>query len=136
MPQDHGWIGRGRVQMARVDGALVLRINRVTTQGSRLQKPIRDFFRAEGRKLNKDYAGRFDVTIWIETTGAKRFDVDNVAKACLDALTGAVWRDDSQVTRLSVEKLEGERDQVFICARLAKATGHAEFEALLRKIPA
>jgi Holliday junction resolvase RusA-like endonuclease len=36
-----------------------------------------------------------------------RFDLDNAAKACLDALNGVAWEDDSQVARLVVEKSYG-----------------------------
>lgn len=36
-----------------------------------------------------------------------RCDVDNVAKAVLDALTGVTWEDDTQVARLVVEKSYG-----------------------------
>ncbi len=36
-----------------------------------------------------------------------RQDVDNVAKAVLDALTGVAWLDDAQVARLVVEKSYG-----------------------------
>lgn len=36
-----------------------------------------------------------------------RFDVDNCAKAALDALNGVAWADDSQVARLVVEKTYG-----------------------------
>ena len=36
-----------------------------------------------------------------------RCDVDNVAKAVLDALTGVAWADDAQVQRLVVEKSYG-----------------------------
>lgn len=46
-----------------------------------------------------------------------RCDVDNAAKAVLDALTGVAWNDDSQVARLVVEKTystEG-RTTVRIC---------------------
>jgi Holliday junction resolvase RusA-like endonuclease len=36
-----------------------------------------------------------------------RCDVDNAAKAVLDALNGVAWEDDSQVQRLVVEKSYG-----------------------------
>ena len=36
-----------------------------------------------------------------------RPDVDNATKAVLDALNGVAWEDDSQVTRLVVEKTYG-----------------------------
>ena len=48
---------------------------------------------------------------------AKRPDAENVAKAVLDAGTGALWRDDAQVSRLTVEKqigAQGERPYVQI----------------------
>lgn len=38
-----------------------------------------------------------------------RPDADNYAKACLDALNRVAWRDDSQVTRLTVEKMPRTR---------------------------
>jgi crossover junction endodeoxyribonuclease RusA len=133
--RDQGWTGRGKVQMAHHDDAIILRINKVTTQGGRLKKMVRDFFRDEGRRVSKDYSSQFEVAIWIESTGARRFDVDNVAKGCLDALTGAVWRDDSQVKRLTVEKLEGERDRIFVSARPTEADDRSALNSFLAALP-
>ena len=36
-----------------------------------------------------------------------RPDLNKLSRACLDALTGIVWRDDSQVVRLEAEKEYG-----------------------------
>lgn len=35
---------------------------------------------------------------------AKKPDADNLAKSLLDALTGLLWRDDSQISSLTIEK--------------------------------
>lgn len=42
---------------------------------------------------------------------SKRPDVENVAKAVLDAGSGVVWRDDAQVARLVVVKHIGAQDE-------------------------
>lgn len=45
-------------------------------------------------------------------------DADNIAKCVLDALNGVAWDDDTQVTRLSVLKLDrfvGAQEQTSIC---------------------
>ena len=35
-------------------------------------------------------------------------DLDNLAKSVLDALTGILWKDDSQIVKLVIEKVYGE----------------------------
>lgn len=42
---------------------------------------------------------------------AKKPDAENVAKAVLDAATGVVWLDDSQVTDLRIRKVIGEQGE-------------------------
>lgn len=44
-----------------------------------------------------------------------RPDVDNLAKFVNDASQGILWRDDSQVVRLTVEKVWAEEDKTTIC---------------------
>ena len=47
---------------------------------------------------------------------SSRPDVDNYAKSVMDALTGVVWKDDSQIIKLSISKLYGEpRLEIEIC---------------------
>lgn len=111
------WIGRGRVQAANVKDSLHLRVDAVTTQSRRFKSLIGDFFRTEFKRVRPKW-GPYEVTILIEhTANSPRHDVDNVAKAVLDALTGVVFHDDSQVERLLVEKTEGERARVKVRAR-------------------
>ena len=42
----------------------------------------------------------------------KRPDCDNLAKSILDALNGLVYKDDKQITYLSIEKLYGEENKI------------------------
>lgn len=44
-------------------------------------------------------------------------DVDKLARAVLDALTGILWADDSQVTALGVRKVYGEPERLEIAVR-------------------
>ena len=47
-------------------------------------------------------------------------DLDNLAKALLDSLTGNVFDDDHQVARLLVERRQAEREGIWL---LAEAMG-------------
>jgi len=64
-----------------------------------------------GSRLQWPLDARYEVTIVTYFANARRRDVDNVAKACLDALNGVAWRDDSQVMRLVVERGEVDKAQ-------------------------
>lgn len=111
------WEGRGQIRIARGEGAVWLRLDALTTQTRTLKRTADRFFRKEARWLRPAYAGEFSVDVGIETTpAAPRMDVDNVAKAVLDALTGAVYRDDSQVARLLVERAQGEAPRIWVRA--------------------
>ena len=105
MRDDHGWRGGGRFRVARLGERLLIRFTGLTSRGGALKKDLGDFFRKDYRDWRADFRP-YEVAIRIDITdeAPKRLDVDNVAKAVLDALTGAVWKDDSQVMRLTVEK--------------------------------
>lgn len=123
-PTNHGWHGRGSVRLARVGRSLVVRIDAVTTRGGRLKKEVAGFFRHEYRQQRPTH-DPWVVTIWVVGEQG-RFDVDNVAKACLDALTGVIWHDDSQVRRLTVEKLDGDGRRIIVQATPGTPTDGVE----------
>lgn len=131
---EHGWRGSGRFRVARVDGCLVLQFASITTKRTRLNAEIGDFFRKHYRKQGPSpgkFLGPFEVRIFVECVNPhRRVDADNVAKACLDALTGILWRDDSQVQRLRVDKLAAEHDRVTVSVAPAGGDGAAA-DALL-----
>lgn len=57
-------------------------------------------------------ARRCRVTVNVYMPDARRRDVDNVLKASLDALSAArVYEDDSQIVRLTVERMGIDRDR-------------------------
>lgn len=111
------WVGRGKVQAVMTGDELNLRVDAVTTQTRRFKSLIGEFFRLEFKRARPKY-GPYEVVIRIERSPTSPVhDVDNVAKAVLDALTGIVFHDDSQVHRLEVTKVDGERPRVSVLAR-------------------
>lgn len=52
---------------------------------------------------------RFRLELLIVPGNARRFDLDNVAKAVADALTGIAWTDDSQVWTIALRRTEIDR---------------------------
>ena len=110
--------GKGKIQIAYRGDTALLRIDAVTTQTRRLKKLVADFCRREVASCRPMF-GPFEVHIWTSVMAEKRgaHDVDNIAKACLDALNGVFWRDDRQVVRLTSEKFEGDANQIAILVR-------------------
>lgn len=62
-----------------------------------------------------------DMVVWIDlhVTTARRFDIDNAAKLILDALTGVVWDDDSQVSELYVRRVRTDKAGTWVRVRRA-----------------
>ncbi len=109
------WIQSGKVR-ARLDegGALEVRCTGLTTQTKYYKSLLKEFFRKDFPKLRPGF-GDYAVHIVMEHTGeAPWMDLDNLAKALLDSLTGNVFEDDHQVARLLVERRAGEREGIWM----------------------
>ena len=109
-----GWIGTGKVR-AREQGEVVeITIDGLTTQAKYYKPLVYEFMRKEWRGSRPSY-GDFTVEIVMQHIGDPPWmDLDNLAKALLDAIKGYLFHDDAQVARLRVERQEGERERIAI----------------------
>lgn len=118
------WTGRGKVRARAVDGGVEIAIDGITTQARYYKPLVYEFFRLEFQ--HRPRWGDFEVEIRMAHAGeAPRLDLDNLAKALLDALKGFVFHDDHQIAVLHCEREAGERDRIFVRAVARKGGGTA-----------
>jgi crossover junction endodeoxyribonuclease RusA len=112
---DAAWVGRGRVRARELDhGGLEIMVDGLSTQAKVYKPLIYEFFRKEWRGARPSWA-EFQVEIVMDYTGDPPWlDLDNLAKAILDACKGYAFHDDSQVARLLVERRQGERERITV----------------------
>ncbi|MBL8535776.1 MAG: RusA family crossover junction endodeoxyribonuclease [Hyphomonadaceae bacterium] len=109
------WNGRGKVRAREIDKGVEIVIEGVTTQARYYKPLVYEFFRKDF-EIRPRY-GEFEVDITMTYLGEPpRLDLDNLAKALLDALKGHVFFDDSQIAKLACERVTGERDQISLRA--------------------
>jgi crossover junction endodeoxyribonuclease RusA len=109
------WSGRGKVRARTIAGGVELTIDGITTQARYYKPLVYEFFRKEFQ-LRPRY-GEFEVELIMEYVGeTPTLDLDNLAKALLDALKGHVFVDDSQIARLLCERRVGDRDRILVRA--------------------
>ena len=108
------WIGSGKVRAREADGVLELVVDGLTTQAKYYKPLIYEFFRKEWRGARPAW-GDHAVEIDMDYVGeAPWLDLDNLAKAILDAIKGYAFHDDAQVSRLLVERRPGERERIVV----------------------
>lgn len=111
------WIQSGKVRAREADGAIEVVVDGLTTQAKYYKPLIYEFFRKEWRGARPGW-GEFSVEIRMEYVGDPPWlDLDNLAKAILDAIKGYVFHDDAQVSRLLVERGAGERERITVSVR-------------------
>ena len=109
------WIGHGKVRARTVDSGVEIAIDGITTRARYYKPLVYEFFRKEFQV--RPHHGDFDVEIRMEHAGEPPgLDLDNLAKALLDAFKGHVFVDDSQIARLLCERAPGERDRIKVRA--------------------
>jgi Holliday junction resolvase RusA-like endonuclease len=116
---EESWIGRGKVRARLTEAGIEIAIDGVTTQARYYKPLVYEFFRKEMQMRPR--WGDFELSIAMAHVGEPpRLDLDNLAKALLDALKGHVFFDDSQIAKLVCERAPGERDAIFVRAALIR----------------
>ena len=114
---ERGWIVSGKVRAREEAGAVEVIVDGLTTQARYYKPLIYEFFRKEWRGSRPAW-GDHSVEIRMEHVGEPPWiDLDNLAKAILDAVKGYLFHDDAQVARLLVERAPGERERILITVR-------------------
>ena len=110
-----GWTARGKVRARELPGgALEVVVDGLSTQGRYYKPLIHEFFRKDWRGARPAW-GEYAVDILMEYSGDPPWlDLDNLAKAILDAIKGYAYHDDAQVGRLHVERRAGERERITV----------------------
>ena len=111
------WIQHGKVRAREGDGVIEVVVDGLTTQARYYKPLIYEFFRKAWRGSRPAW-GEFSVEIAMDYVGDPPWmDLDNLAKAILDAIKGYVFHDDAQVARLLVERRAGERERITVTVR-------------------
>ena len=114
---DDAWTHHGKVRAREAEGLLEVVVDGLTTQAKYYKPLIYEFFRKEWRGSRPAW-GEFSVEIRMEYVGDPPWiDLDNLAKAILDAIKGYAFHDDAQVARLLVERHAGERERITVTVR-------------------
>ena len=115
------WIGKGKVRAREVGDLFEIVCDGLTTQAKYYKPLIYEFFRKEWRGARPAW-GDYSVEITMEYMGEPPWlDLDNLAKALLDAIKGYAFHDDAQVSRLLVERVPGLRERIVVRVRPAAA---------------
>jgi hypothetical protein len=133
---DDAWTHHGKVRARESDGVMEVVVDGLTTQAKYYKPLIYEFFHKAWRGSRPGLGslatqdglewplpwraggGEFAVEIRMEYVGDPPWlDLDNLAKAILDALKGHAFHDDAQVARLLVERAAGDRERITVVVR-------------------
>ena len=114
---DDDWTQHGKVRARESEGTMEVVVEGLTTQAKYYKPLIYEFFRKAWRGSRPSW-GEFSVEIRMEYVGDPPWlDLDNLAKAILDAIKGYAFHDDAQVARLLVERAPGDRERIVVNVR-------------------
>lgn len=83
----------------------------VTQEGKEYVSKIREGVKLSLGDSMKVLEGDLELYIMLKMGRKRKMDVDNCLKPLLDSLEGLLYKDDSQIRRLCVEKSFGHEDE-------------------------
>ena len=114
---DEAWVSHNKVRAREVADGIDIEVEGVSTQARYYKPLIYEFFRKTWRGARPAW-GEFSVEILMDYVGDPPWlDLDNLAKAILDAIKGFAFHDDAQVCRLVVARNPSEVERVRIMVR-------------------
>ena len=120
---EDAWTQHGKVRARETEGVMEVVVDGLTTQAKYYKPLIYEFFRKAWRGSRPSW-GEFAVEIRMEYVGDPPWlDLDNLAKAILDAIKGYAFHDDAQVARLLVERAAGDRERISVTVRKLPGAG-------------
>ena len=120
---EDAWTQHGKVRAREAEGVMEVVVDGLTTQAKYYKPLIYEFFRKAWRGSRPAW-GEFSVEIRMEYVGDPPWlDLDNLAKAILDAIKGYAFHDDAQVARLLVEREAGDRERISVTVRKLSGAG-------------
>src|SRR3954468_19812718 len=120
---NESWTQHGKVRAREAEGVMEVVVDGLTTQAKYYKPLIYEFFRKAWRGSRPSW-GAFSAEIRMEYVGDPPWlDLDNLAKAILDAIKGYAFHDDAQVARLLVERAAGERERIIVSVRKLPGQG-------------
>lgn len=123
LSEEWAWTQHGKVRAREAEGVMEVVVDGLTTQAKYYKPLIYEFFRKAWRGSRPSW-GEFAVEIRMEYVGDPPWlDLDNLAKAILDAIKGYAFHDDAQVARLLVERASGERERITVTVRRLSGAG-------------
>ena len=128
--------GAGKLKVFAERHAAVVVFDAATTQTRALKKIMAAALRSSARV--RPFRGPCEVRIWTSVMPHKAgaHDVDNIAKAVLDALGGVFYLDDRQVVRLVSERFEGDANRIAVrVAALEGPVGPVDLDQTLLGVP-
>jgi len=85
----------------------------MSAKGKQYKKELRETIRNTLEVLPL-WGGDIEVKLWLFFGDKRRRDIDNYNKIILDAMEGLIYKDDTQIVKITINKLKSEEGKIVI----------------------